>query len=94
MTTIATQFRVIAVSSNANSFGLHQYIAVARNGEAYKLHTCSQFCPKKGDDLTLEFNLNERTGKRTFRQVRGVGVEMPEKIVLSAPKEVLAEIYK
>jgi hypothetical protein len=94
MTTVTNKFRVVAVSDNTNSFGLHQFVAVAKDGEGYKLHTCYLYKPKKGDDITIVFNLDEKTGRRSFKEVVGMGIEMPEKIGIPAPKEVLEEIYK
>ena len=32
------EFIIVARSSNTNSFGLHQYVAVNRAGDAYKIH--------------------------------------------------------
>ena len=91
METVLNKFRVIAVSENTNSFGLHQFIAVAKSGEAYKLHTGTIYKPKKGQDITIRQTILD-DGKITFNEVIGMGIEMPEALP-NAPKEVLEEIF-
>lgn len=93
ITQVRDKFKVIAVSKNTNSFGLHQFIAVAKSGEAFKLHTCYLYKPKNGDDITIVQDMDENTGKCSFKEVIGIGVEMPERMP-KAPKEVLNEIFK
>jgi len=46
-------FTVIAVSKNANSFGLHSIIILAKDGTGWQLLKSSDL-PKAGDDLTFE----------------------------------------
>lgn len=91
METVQNKFRVIAVSTNTNSFGLHRFIAVAKSGEAYALHTGTIYKPNKGDDIVIEQFITE-SGRTSFKEVKGMGIEMPEKMPV-APKEVLMEIF-
>lgn len=42
-------FKVVAVSSNTNSFGLHQFIAIAPDGELIKAHANHLNVPKVDD---------------------------------------------
>lgn len=46
-------FKVVAVSSNTNSFGLRQMVVVAQDGEAYT--TCANYLnvKEKGDTITM-----------------------------------------
>lgn len=91
MKTVLNKFRVIAVSSNTNSFGLYQFIVVAKTGEAYKLHTSYLNKPTKGQDITIKQTIHDN-GKLTFNEVIGIGIEMPEALP-KAPKEVVDEVF-
>lgn len=79
MQTNVKEFKVVAKSSNTNSFGLHQFVVVAPDGECYKIHG-SMYVNKGVGDLV------ERAGG-VFR-----GFEMPEKQE-NCPEPVLAEIF-
>ena len=79
MKTNVKEFKVVAKSSNTNSFGLHQFVVVATDGEAYKLHG-SMYVGKEVGDVVQRTN-------GVFR-----GFEMPEKQE-DCPEEVLAEIF-
>jgi len=72
-------FRVAAVSKNTNSFGLHQMIVVAKDGETYK---------------TLASMYNVKKEKETITMVDGMfrGCECTEKTV-KVPKEVINLIW-
>ncbi len=85
-------FKVIAVSDNHNAFGLYQFIAVSRTGQAFKLHTGSLYKPTKGQDITLVFDVLKNEYLR-FSHIAGIPDEIPEEIS-RAPKEVINEIFK
>lgn len=53
------RFRVAAISSNANSFGLNRFVFVARDGEAWVGHKARQYAPcKQGQVVVLEAPVN------------------------------------
>ena len=74
------EFKVVAKSSNTNSFGLHQFVVVAPDGECYKIHG-SMYVGKEVGDLVQKENGGFR------------GFEMPLKQD-NCPEPVLAEIFK
>jgi hypothetical protein len=73
------EFKVIAKSSNTNSFGLYQFVVVATDGQAFKLHGSMYVGKETGD---------------TVQQVDGsfIGFEMPEEQE-RAPEGVIKEIF-
>lgn len=78
-TKVRKEFKVVAKSSNTNSFGLYQFVVVAPDGEAYKLHGSMYVGKDKGDLVVKEGGV--------FR-----GFEMPEKME-KCPEPVLREIF-
>lgn len=59
------EFKVVAVSTNTNSFGLHNVVMVARDGEAWQAGASYLNVPKQGAMVTL-----------TFREsANGIGLE-------------------
>lgn len=73
------EFKVVAKSNNTNSFGLHQFVVVATDGECYKIHG-SRYVDKEPGDII------EQTGG-VF-----IGFELPEKQA-DCPAPVLVEIF-
>lgn len=90
LTTFTKNFKVVAVSDNTNSFGLHQMVVVAKDGTAYK--TCASYLnvKKKGEILVQNYNLT-LNGDPTNQHF--LGCELTEKIE-DAPTEVIQEIWK
>jgi hypothetical protein len=84
------KFKVIAVSDNTNSFGLKQVIMIAKSGTAYKACKTSQFCPKKGDEVSIPVNV---LGLHKSYQFAADGWELPEKLP-NAPKDLINETFK
>lgn len=72
-------FKVAAVSSNTNSFGLKQMVVVAEDGTAYK--TCANYLnvKEKGDTITMVDGM--------FR-----GCELTEKIT-KMHKSIVRELW-
>jgi len=69
MSTIAYQkeFKVIAVSTNTNSFGLHNVVMVARDGESWQAGANYLNVPKEGAIVTLTFrNTADGFGLRKY----------------------------
>jgi hypothetical protein len=82
----ATEFKVMAVSSNANAFGLHGVVLIAVDGEAWEVACSMYHLPIVGDILRPPV-------------VRGVlywgllGFEIPEKLEPNAPHDVLKQVW-
>lgn len=87
-----TQFKVVAVSANTNSFGLHQCVMLAKNGVAYK--ACANYLnvPKKGDILEVPALLDKDKNPTDKFNFSALSFEIPEKMPI-APKEVIAEVW-
>lgn len=82
------EFKVVSVSSNTNSFGLHGVIMVARDGESYQGAKGQNMSPiKRGDIITVPLNSNEEP------EFYKVGFEIPSKLA-NAPKDVIDQIWK
>ena len=80
-------FRVLAISKNTNSFGLHQVVLVARDGEAWKVcHYQGIRSWAEGMDIKVQLENGNL-------QWALLGVEIPEKTT-DAPKKVLEAIFK
>lgn len=79
-------FRIAAVSSNANSFGLRQCIMMPRTGKAWKVlkSICQPWT--KGQDIKVPIVKDQLQWAR-------VGVECPEEIDLLPPKTLVKEVY-
>lgn len=80
-------FKVVAVSSNCNSFGLRQHVLVAKDGEAYTGCITEQFAKKQGD--VLEVPLNPKTFQLEFAPL---GIELPNKLP-RAPRGVVDQVW-
>ncbi len=74
-------FKVVAVSSNTNSFGLHGVIMIAQDGEAWKAAHGQLQLPKQGDTLRIDPTAWGASG-----------FEIPEKLP-QPPAEVIAEAW-
>jgi hypothetical protein len=84
---IATQFKVVSVSSNTNSFGLYGVIMVAKDGTAYEVGINYLGKPNKGQVLNAAVSEN---GNLVSLEV---GYEIPRKLP-TAPQKVVKEIWK
>lgn len=85
---IQTQFKVVSVSSNTNSFGLHGVILVEKSGLAYEVGISSWCCPKKDEMINAIIN-----DKGDLISLSSITYEIPRK--LPPPDEnTLAEIFK
>jgi hypothetical protein len=84
------RFKIAAVSSNTNSFGLTGYILIARDGTAFEVARSRgawNTAWKNGDtkNIPLDENGNYAWSK--------LGVEIPRALP-KAPKNVLKSIFK
>lgn len=78
-------YRVAAVSTNTNSFGLRGIVVVSRTGEAWQLGGNDLHKPRVGDELSPEVgNGVPRWGK--------LGFEIPERLP-DAPMDVISVVW-
>ena len=77
-------FKVAAVSSNRNSFGLRSMVVVASDGEAYRVLSNDLHIKQEGDVLLVE----QRDGRWNFA---ALGYEVPEKLP-TAPPDVVKQL--
>jgi len=87
--TILNQFKVASVSHNANSFGLHGVIIVAKDGTAYEIGVGSLYKPKKGVVWTAEVSV----GSGNIQSIHGIGFEIPTRLN-KAPQEVIDAVWE
>lgn len=83
-------FKIVAVSSNTNSFGLKQMIMVAKDGTAFKGCFNSLNVKNKGETITAEYN-TIHFGDRVYSFPGG---ELVEKLPHVQDKEIINEIFK
>ena len=88
---ISVDFKVVAVSSNTNSFGLFQCVLVAKNGLAYKACANSLNIPKQGDTISIPYRGNGN-GLSNATLDFGGKFEIPERIE-DAPQEIIDEVW-
>lgn len=80
------QFKVVAVSSNLNSFGLRGHIFIAKDGEAWQAAASSLSELKKGKVVRVTLDRNDRP------EFGYLGFEIPERLP-NAPKKVVNEVW-
>lgn len=80
------QFKVVAKSTGTGSFGHRQYVVVAQDGSAYKLHIVpSNLSLERGQVLDVPLKNGEPQWSRYY-------VECPERLA-NAPPAVVAEVW-
>ena len=81
------EFRVLEVSTNANSFGLKGHLMVAEDGTAYEVarSICAQPQWEKGFSVCAQF----KNGGWDFSRH---GVELPRQLP-NAPAQVIAQVF-
>jgi hypothetical protein len=82
----AKRFKVAAVSSNSNSFGLTGMVLVARDGTAYQVGASDLHLRRKGSVIAVPI-----TGRRCLNFAQ-LGFEIPERLP-QAPSAVVAEVW-
>jgi len=75
-------FKVAAVSSNMNSFGLTGMILIGRDGEAWEVAANSIYLRQRGSVLQV-----------SGRNFATLGFELPTRLP-SAPRKVIAEVWQ
>lgn len=83
-------FKVVAVSSNSNSFGLRQIVLVAKSGVAFKACASYMNLPKK--DSTVNVPVLVKNEIVVGYDLAALGYELPERMD-NCPAPVLAEIF-
>lgn len=81
------EFKIVAVSSNTNSFGLYGVVIVARDGMAFEIATSELNKPEKNAVLIGEVE------KGSLLSLGNIFYEIPSRKE-DAPAKVLAEIWK
>lgn len=83
---IRKRFKVAAVSSNTNAFGLNRFLFVARDGETWAGHKAKQYARvKHGNVVELEAPFG--------RALTELGFEIPERVSPDCPPVVVQEIW-
>jgi len=80
-----TVFRLVAISSNTNSFGLNNFVFMARTGEAWAGMKSAQYARQK---VGNEFSFNHDRA----RGLGSMGFECPGQLP-NAPAHVIEEIF-
>ena len=84
------EFKVAAVSSNRNSFGLKGVVLIARGGRAFQVGASDLHVPKVGDVITIPFI--ELEGKPVLN-FAALCFEIPEELNPPAPPSVVKEVW-
>jgi hypothetical protein len=79
------QFKVVAISSNTNSFGLHNVVLMSKSGEAWQVYSSDFHLPTRGQVFDFP---NQNIGELVSH-----GWECPTQLP-KAPKEVVKEVWK
>ena len=85
---IYEKFKIVSVSSNTNSFGLHGVVILAKSGTAFEIGMGSINNPTKGAELFCKIS-----EQGNLLEIQGKSYEIPRKLP-NAPKEVIAEVFK
>lgn len=83
------QFKVVAVSSNTNSFGLYGMILMAKDGEAYEVAVNEIYKKNKNDIVCLPM----KNGKTNLLGDCQISFEIPRKLP-NAPQKVIDEVWQ
>lgn len=75
METLFTQFKVVSVSENTNSFGLHGVIICDKSGLAFEVGIGQMFCPKKDAIIS-----GQVTAAGNLSSLQGITYEIPRKL--------------
>ena len=81
------QFKVAAISSNTNSFGLNRFIFVAHDGEAWAGHKAKQYAREQQGQLVL---LEAPFGRALTER----GFEIPERLSPDCPSDVVKDVWQ
>lgn len=82
-----TQFKVVTVSKNTNSFGLHGVIIVSKEGQVYEVGISSWCCPKQGNLLTGSISDNNN-----LSSIDGISYEIPRRLK-DMPQEAVEKVF-
>jgi hypothetical protein len=87
MTTYQSNFKVVSVSCNTNSFGLTGVILADKTGLAFEVAMNALSKPAKGDDLIVTLDSNNN-----LQSIAGKSYELPRKVA-RVPSEILKELF-
>lgn len=80
-------FKVVAVSSNRNSFGLKGVVLVARDGQAFEVGSNNLHLPQRGDVLVVP------TKPGIGLDWGSLGFEIPRALDPPAPPDVVQQVW-
>ena len=80
-------FKVVAISGNHNSFGLHGVVLVAKDGQAYEIGSNDLHMPRQGDVLDVPVRPG---GGLDWAEL---GYEIPRALDPPAPPEVVRQVW-
>jgi len=83
-------FKVVAVSKNANSFGLYGHVLVAKDGEGWEVGRSRGAWNKPWDQGSTVTVLTDEKGRPDWSRM---SVEIPRQLP-DAPPDVVSEIWK
>lgn len=88
----ATLFKVVAVSKNTNSFGLHGMVLIARTGEAWEVGV-NQLGVREVGHFVPDERINGARCVEDSRKFHGFNYEIPRRLP-DAPPNVVEEVWK
>ena len=80
------EFKIAAISSNQNSFGLNQFVFIARDGEVWTACRNRQYTLRQRGDIVL---LQEPYGDALAE----LSFELPQRRAETCPKAILQEVW-
>ena len=79
-------FIVAAISSNSNSFGLNQFVLIAKDGEAWAACRSRRYSTfVQGDKLFLSYPIEDSLSKLRF--------EIPDRLIPDFPPAVVQAVW-
>ena len=86
------KFKVVAVSSNTNNFGLYGIVLIARSGAAYEAGANSLNAPKKDADVVLQKLQHKDPDGIEHSGFAELGFEAPRRLP-KPPQKVIEELF-
>ena len=85
---IKDKFKVVSISTNANSFGLKGVMIVSKSGLAFEVAVGSIYVQKQGDVWNVLL-----TDKRNISKIEGINYELPRSVPAPS-QDVIDAIWK
>lgn len=87
-----TTFKIVTISKDANSFGLHGHILLSRTGEAWEVaRSKGKWLPawNKGDEIKVPYENTEGAQEYNWASVN---CEIPKRLP-NPPQKVIDEVF-